>query len=343
MNPNWQSFLTTAGALLNLEGTEVTDFGHAAEELQAARSATVLVPLAHLGLIACDGDDACAFLHNQLSSDVKHLGMEQAQHAAWCTPQGRMLASFVVWRQGDAYQLILASDLVAPIIQRFQKYVLRSKVALKDLSAERVLLGLAGPQAEAALAAAGLTAPTEDMACADTGGVTVIRLDSAVQGGRFVLVFAPGKAAQHWPLLAEKARPAGVPVWRWLDVVAALPWVSAATCEEFVPQMADFEKIGVSFHKGCYPGQEIVARARYLGKVKRHLFRVTSTKALQAGDNLHSPEHPGQAIGKIISAAPAPEGGYAALAVILSSYAESAHIGSEDGPLIKAEAVHPCA
>ena len=343
MNPNWQSFLTAAGARLTLEGTEVADFGKAADELQAARSATVLAPLAHLGLIGCTGEDACTFLHNQLSSDIKHLGIEQAQHAAWCTPQGRMLASFVVWRQDEGYQLALASDLAAPIIKRLQKYVMRSKVTLADLDAERVLLGLAGLEAEAALAAAGLVAPVEVMARTDAAGVTVIRLDNGVEGGRFLLALGAGKAAQMWPLLATKARPVGVPAWRWLDVVAALPWISAATCEQFVPQMADFEQIGgVSFHKGCYPGQEIVARTRYLGKVKRHLFRVASTVPLQAGDNLHSPEHPEQAIGKIVSAAPAPEGGYAALAVILSSYAESAHIGSESGPLIKATAVNPC-
>lgn len=338
MNPNWQSFLTAAGGRLNADTNEVTDFGQAAEELRAAATETILAPLTHLGLIGCSGDDACSYLHNQLSNDLKHLTPAQAQHSAWCTAQGRMVATFIVWQQGDAYQLVISADLAAPVIQRFKKYVMRSKVTLEDLSESRVLLGLAGPEAPAALAIAGLPVPAAALDHADAAGATAIRFDA----NRFLLAFDYSEAMQKWPLLAAKARPVGVPVWRWLDVGAALPWVSAATCEEFVPQMADFEKIGVSFHKGCYPGQEIVARARYLGKVKRHLFRVSSSVALQAGDNLHSPEHPGQAIGKIVSVAPAPEGGFVALAVILSSYAESAHVGSEDGPLIKAEAVHPC-
>lgn len=340
MNPNWQSFLIATGARLNTEGTEISDFGTPTNELQAAHSGTVLAPLAHFGLIGCRGEDACTFLHNQLSSDIKQLTPSQAQYAALCTPQGRMVASFLVWGSGDAYQLALSADLSVPVLERFKKYVMRSKLVLEDLSENRVLLGLAGPDAHAALTIAGLPVPAEPLGRADAAETTVIRLDA----DRFLLILSTDEAIQKWPLLAAKANPVGTPSWRWLDINAAIPWVSAKTSEEFVPQMIDFDQIGgVSFQKGCYPGQEIIARTRYLGKVKRHLFRVASTAPLQAGDNLYSPEHPEQSIGKIVNAAPAPGGAYAALAVILSSYADSAHLGSEEGLLIKAEAVHPCA
>lgn len=340
MNTNWQSFLTTLGARFNAENNEVTDFGQPAKESKAGSAGTVLVPLTHLGVIACRGEDAGTFLHNQLSSDLKHLGAKEVQHSAWCTAQGRMVASFLIWRQEESYQLVLAENLAAPIVPRFKKYVLRSKVVFENLGDSRVLLGLAGPEASSALVMAGLPVPAEPLTQDHADGVTIVRLDPC----RFMLSLDVVEAVQKWPPLAGKALPSGVSVWHWLDINAALPWISAATCEEFVPQMVDFDQLGgVSFHKGCYPGQEIIARSRYLGKVKRHLFRVTSPVPLQAGDNLHSPEHPDQAIGKIISAAPAPAGGYVALAALLSSYAQSAHLGCEEGPLVQTEAVHPCA
>ena len=338
MNSEWQSFLASQGARFAADTHELSDFGQPADELQAA-AGTVLAPLTHLGLIACAGEDAKSFLHNQLTNDINHLAADTAQHAAWCTAKGRMLASFVVWPEGDdAYRLTLAAELLEPILKRLQMYVLRSKVKLADLSGETALLGLAGPQAETALAAAGLAAPAKPMAAATTADARVIRLDDQ----RFLIACPLATARSLWPLLAAQARPVGLPVWRWLDVAAAMPLVTGATREEFVPQMADFDKIGgVSFHKGCYPGQEIVARTQYLGKVKRHLFRVRSEVPLAAGDELLSPENPDQGIGKVVSAAPAPQGGYAALAVIQSNFADSARLKALDGPALAATAIHP--
>jgi len=337
MNPDWQTFLLSCGARLDADQREVNDFGLPDEELQAS-STTILVPLAQLGLIACDGDDARSFLHNQLTSDINHLGENAAQHSAWCTAKGRMLASFVVWRQGDGYRLALAAELAEPIGKRFQMYVLRSKVTVANLCDRFVLLGLAGPDAERALAAAGLPAPATPMTTATVAATQVIRLDAQ----RFLIACPVEIAVSLWPALSAHARPAGIPVWRWLDVEAALPVISAATREEFVPQMADFEQIGgVSFHKGCYPGQEVVARTQYLGKIKRHLFRLQSQVPLAAGDDLLSPENPDQTIGKVVSAAPAPQGGFAGLAVIQSNFAENLRLKTLDGPSLSATAVNP--
>jgi len=338
MNSNWHSFLTAQGARFGSEAHELLDFGDAAGELQAARSATVLAPLTHLGVIACAGDEAKPFLHNQLTSDINHLGVEQAQHSAWCTAKGRMLASFVAWRSGDDYRLALAAELLPAIIKRLQMFVLRSKVTLADISDQIALLGIAGPKAAESLAAAGLSAPGEAMSVSNNEDIRVIRLDTS----RYLIALPVERCAALWPVLAAQARPVGLPVWRWLDIVAALPLITAATREEFVPQMADFEKIGgVSFHKGCYPGQEIVARTQYLGKVKRHLFRASSETPVKAGDDLYSPENPDQSIGKIVTAAVAPEGGWAALAVIQSNFAASARVGSLEGPAIGATPVNP--
>ena len=201
-----------------------------------------------------------------------------------------------------------------------------AKVKVGNLTDSLVLLGLSGPQAGEALALANLPIPAETLSAPEGGDIKVIRLDT----GRFLLAVPAEMAADLWRKLAEKARPAGVPAWRWLDVEAGLPLVTTATREEFVPQMADFEKIGgVSFHKGCYPGQEIVARTQYLGKVKRHLYRLHSDQALAAGDELHSPDNPEQSCGKVVVAAPSPRGGYDALAVVQSGAANGAWVKLE--------------
>ncbi|MBI2309261.1 MAG: folate-binding protein YgfZ [Rhodocyclales bacterium] len=337
MNPIWKEALGAAGARFNDSRiNEVDSFGDAAGELAAARDATVLAPLTHLGIIRVSGEDAKSFLHNQLTSDINHLGAESAQHAAWCSAKGRMLASFVIWRDGDDYLLALAADLQPAIAKRLQMYVLRSKVTVADAGADLVLFGLSGPRAAEALQAAGLPQP-EAMKTGAANGCTVLRID----GDRFFVAVPAAGAAGVWQALAAQARPAGLPAWRWLDIRAALPVICEATREHFVPQMANFERIGgVSFHKGCYPGQEIVARTQYLGKVKRHLYRLRSDTAMAAGDELYSPAVPDQSSGMVVSAAVSPAGGHEALAVLMEMAADAGvNLRTRDGAPASATAV----
>ncbi|PKO86609.1 MAG: folate-binding protein [Betaproteobacteria bacterium HGW-Betaproteobacteria-12] len=337
MNPNWRSFLESTEAVFAGDSPEIHSFGDAAGELQAAGRQTVIVPLTHLALIEATGEEAKAFLHSQFTSDVNHLEDGQAQHAGWCSAKGRMQASFVLWHEAGNYRLLLAADLLEATQKRLQMFVLRAKVKLAAQH-DHVLLGLAGEHAGEALAEAGLVAPVVPLDIIAGDGCTVLRLDA----GRFIIAAPAAAAPGLWQKLTVKARPAGTPAWRWLDVQAAFPLVTLATKEEFVPQMADFEKIGgVSFHKGCYPGQEIVARTQYLGKVKRHLYRLSSGVPLQAGDDLFSPDNLDQASGKVMSAAPAPSGGFAALAVVQSNFAANLHLGSREGPQVQAVAVNP--
>jgi folate-binding protein YgfZ len=338
MNPHWRSFLESTEGVFDTDSSELLNFGDAAGELLAAKQQTVVVPLTHLGLIEATGEEAKAFLHSQFTSDINHLADGQAQHAGWCSAKGRMQASFVVWRQGERYLLALAADLQEATQKRLQMFVLRAKVKLVAQTDSTIMLGLSGPQAAEALADAGLPCPVEAMIAAEADGTAVVRLDAS----RFMIVAPESAMAPLWQKLSVKARPAGLPAWRWLDIQAAFPLVTLATKEEFVPQMADFEKIGgVSFHKGCYPGQEIVARTQYLGKVKRHLFRLSSAQALKAGDILHSPDNPDQSCGMVMSAAPSPAGGYEALAVVQSNFAGNVRLGSLEGPSVQAVAVNP--
>lgn len=330
MNPTWKDTLGAAGAVFDNE--IVTSFGDVAGELVAARDETVVCPLGHLGLIRVSGEEARAFLHNQLTSDINHLGEGGVQHSAWCSAKGRMVASFIVWREGGDYLLALAADLREAIAKRLQMYVLRARVTI-TLEGDAVLLGVSGRAAAACLESAALPAPAPMTSAVFAEG-SVIGLDA----GRFIVALGAGRAPGVWPTLVGQAKAVGVPAWYWLDVQAGLPLVTAATREHFVPQMANFERIGgVSFHKGCYPGQEIVARTQYLGKVKRHLYRLAADVAMAPGMELFSPAAQDQSCGMIVSGAASPAGGFEALAVLMEAAAEAGvHLGERSGPAVKA-------
>lgn len=315
------------------EGSGVLHFGDSAAELAAAQGNTVVAPLAHYGLIACQGEDSTTFLHNQLTSDVNHLQQGKAQHAGWCSPKGRMLASFLVIRGRQGYRLRLSSELSAPIARRLAMFILRAKVAVADRSDAFAIIGLSGPQAVTALSAAALPVPAGLLEVAENDvGVTVTRVDAA----RFELLVPASMVADTWRLLATDATPVGVAAWRWLEVRSGIPLVTAATQEEFVPQMVNFDKIGgVSFNKGCYPGQEVVARTQYLGKVKRHLFRLVAQTEVAAGNPLFSEATPDHPCGIVVNAAPAPDGFVEALAVLQENAIGTAiRLHAPDGPVV---------
>ncbi len=331
MNPDWKAFLERQGAAFSDDG-EVS-FGGAADELEAARSGTVAVPLGHLGLIRASGEEAAGFLHNLLTNDVNHLRPGQMQHNSLCNAKGRMMASFLVWREGGDYLLQLSRDLHPAILKKLGMYVLRSKVKLSDASADFALVGVAGTAAQALAAALGAELAEPMRSTAFAGG-TAIRLDAS----RYLLALEPGTAADAWKQITGSAKPAGTEVWRWLDIQAGVPRISAAIQEEFVPQMANFELIGgVSFQKGCYPGQEIVARTQYLGKLKRRMYLAHLPAQASPGAHLYSADMPDQSCGIVVDAAAAPGGGNDLLAVIQMASAEvgDVRLGAIDGPQLE--------
>ncbi|MCM8594572.1 folate-binding protein YgfZ [Accumulibacter sp.] len=315
MKSNWLDFLRASGARIDQQ--LVADFGDPAGELVAAQEQTIFSPLSHLGLIAVSGPEAADFLHNQLTSDVRHLPGEMAQHSAWCSAKGRMLASLLVFRIGPDYFLQLSADLVEPTLRRLQMFVLRSRLTLGDASDEDARVGVSGPGAETALRAAGLPVPELPLAVAAFPAGVVIRLDRT----RWEVVVDCDAAPMVWQQLTTRARPAGSRAWQWLDICLGVPLITAATSEEFVPQMAGFDRLGaLSFRKGCYPGQEVVARTQYLGKVKRHLYRAHSAAPLLPGQLVYSPANPQQHCGVVANAAPSPAGGHDALVVAQDNF-----------------------
>jgi folate-binding protein YgfZ len=206
-------------------------------------------------------------------------------------------------------------------------YMLRSKVKQSDATAQYALIGLAGPDATALA-----NAPAAAMQTSSDAGGTAIRLDER----RALLAIPLEEAPAAWGQLAEKAKPAGLAAWRLTEIAAGIPRIVAATQEAFVPQMVNYEVPavgGVSFQKGCYPGQEIVARTQYLGKVKRRMYRAKLAEAAAPGTDVFTPEAGDQHCGAIVLCAPAPEGGFEALLVVQSSGAEAnqVHVGAPNG------------
>ncbi len=330
----WQDFLLERGA--RIEAATVGHFGDPEAELRAARDGGIVAPLTHLGLLAGSGEDTQTFLHGQLSNDVKQLTPERSEYAAYCSAKGRMLANFLLWREDGSYCLQLARSLLPQVQKRLGMFVLRAKVKLTDVSETRPILGLAGSAAAAALREFFPTMPQQaHQVVRDPANGTLI----ALPGSRFQLVAELETAKRLWHKLAGVLTPIGTASWEWLEIRNGLPLITPATQEQFVPQMANMELIGaVNFQKGCYPGQEIVARTQYLGQLKRRmvLAHVEGNVMPQPGDEVFSSALDGQASGMVVNAQAAPVGGYDLLAVMQTASLTQAtvHLKSANGPAL---------
>jgi hypothetical protein len=322
------SFLASQGL-----ATDGSSFGAAAEELAAAQGGAVLAPLVDLGLIRASGADTADFLHNLLTNDIKGITAGGGRFAGLCTAKGRLLALLLIWRDGDDFLLMLPRDILPMILKKLSMYVLRSKVKLTDASAERVLLGYAaaiGVSPAPTLGDAAAKLPRFGVAAIDGG--QAIRLDDR----RWMLALDAATIGSRWQQLAATARPVGLGAWQWLEIAAGQPRVVAATQEAFVPQMLNMELpavAGVNFSKGCYPGQEIVARTQYLGKVKRRTYRARLETAVAPGTHVYAPETGDQHCGAVVSLAPSPAGGFECLVCVQSGAVEvgEVHVGTPAG------------
>ena len=332
MTSTWLDFLSSRGAQVR-DGC-VADFGAPGEELAAAASGLVIADLSHFGLVALSGEEAQTFLHGQITNDLRALSPAGAVFAAYCSAKGRMLANFLLFRRDDDILLMLPASIREATQKRLSMFILRAKVKARDASAEWVRLGLSGPGASDLLTSVlGIEPPGEIMAVSQADSAFAVKLGDE----RFDLFLAPAETEAFWNQFAAQARPVGAPAWDWLMVRAGVPVILAQTQDQFVPQMANMDALhGISFQKGCYPGQEIVARTQYLGKQKRRLFLAHVDALAAPGDSLYSQDLPGQAVGMVANAAVAPGGGSDVLAVLqISSYdAGDVRLGAPDGPCL---------
>lgn len=330
MNPIWLDHLTRIGAQFD-NGT-VAHFGNPEAELRAA---PLLMDLSHLGLLAVSGEDAETFLQGQFTNDVRQATQALGQHSAHCTPKGRMLASFFLWREEDGYRIQLPAAMVEGFAKRLSMYVLRSKVKVSTISDSLVRLGVAGNGAAEILGRHFPNLPASDLGITRHLGMSAIRFGTE----RFEIVAAPEHAVALWQAMAGDCTPAGSARWDWFDIRAGVPSIRPQTKEEFIPQMVNFEALGgVSFKKGCYTGQEVVARAQHIGQVKRRMYlaHVEAEMPPKAGDSLHYVGGEDAAHGKVVHAEASPEGGFDLLAVMPVAAAEGeVRLWGANGPQLK--------
>ena len=286
------------------------------------------------GLIRVSGPDARSFLHGQLTQDVLQLSPGRAALAGYCSPKGRLLATFVAWiDRGDDVLLACSADVLPATLKRLSMFVMRARCKLADASHELETWGVAGP---ASLRALGLAAEQPAWHVAPAGGATAITLPPALVAGqdcpRALLLVAPGAAEP------QGLAPLPLPAWQALEACSGVVRVVAATSDQFVPQMVNFEQVGgVNFKKGCYPGQEVVARSQYRGTTKRRAFLMQADAPMTPGQEIFSANDPEQPAGLVALAGTLSAHDHVALieAKLAAVEAGALHVGRADGPLLR--------
>ena len=289
--------------------------------------------LSDWGVIRARGAEAAQFLHGQLTQDIANLGAGQVRLAGYCSPKGRLLGTLLVWSPGHEELLLACSaDVLPALLKRLSMFVLRAKCRLSDASAEFAIHGLCGPVASSWL---GDGAPPAAWACRVAGSVHVIRLPDAAGTPRYLLLQPADASAPDLPELSADA-------WAALEVLSAVPRVTTATVEQFVPQMINLDLVGgVHFQKGCYPGQEIVARSQYRGTLKRRARLFACDVPLRPGQEIYHDADPQQPAGMVVLAAPVRSGPAPARHVALVEVKLAAledgqlHAGAIDAPALQ--------
>lgn len=309
----WLTHLQAQGAII--EGNSVLHFGNAARELEKTASSNILCDLSHLGLLDVSGTDAVTFLQGQVTNDVKLLTGSNAHYTGYCTPKGRLLALFLAFAHADHVHLQLPKSLIEPIAKRLKMYVLRSKVEIKDVSSEIIRFGINGSGASSLLASSLGDFPSEDFGLMTHENCTVLKLPTIAGHGHFEIFASAENAIALWNVLSKHCQPVGKACWDWLEIKSGLPQVYPETQEQFVPQMLNLDALdAINYKKGCYTGQEIVARTHYLGTVKRRTFlaSIAGEANPKAGDKLLDAQ--GNEAGQVVRAAPDLKNGHMVLA-----------------------------
>jgi folate-binding protein YgfZ len=278
-----------------------------------------IAELTHWGVIRVAGEEATKFLQGQLTQDVALLGLSEARLAAFCNAKGRMQASFIVFKRShDEILLVCSRDILAATLKRLSMFVLRAKAKLSDASAEFALYGMAGPAIEKIAGSAGPAWTKVDFYSAN-----LVFLHACASQARALWCAPAGTPA-------PQGQPMDLALWHWLEVQSGIAMVTQPIFEAFVPQMLNYESVGgVSFKKGCYPGQEVVARSQFRGTLKRRAYLVHTTGTPTVGQEVFHTLDAEQPCGLVAAAAANPAGGFDAVV----SMQTAAAADSADGRL----------
>ncbi|MCV6636455.1 folate-binding protein YgfZ [Candidatus Albibeggiatoa sp. nov. NOAA] len=315
MMQQWQDFLQTQGAII--EAGQVNHFGSQDDERQQAVNGNVLADFSQFAVIKASGSEAQTFLQGQLTNDIRQVIPSKAQLSAWCSPKGRMLVSFYICQRHDDYYLFLPKDSMEAVFKRLKMFVLRADVQLEDVSDKIVCMGVAGQNSTQLLQNLELAIPESELfASTLREGLTIINLPAG-SSPRYWIIHDDVELMQTlWTKLSASATPIGRDAWELLDILAAVPTINTKLSEEFVPQMTNWQALGgLNFKKGCYTGQEVVARMKYLGSLKRRMYlaKLDVDNTPEVGEKLLANT---DNAGQVVNVQPHPDGGYALLAVL---------------------------
>lgn len=308
MNKDWKAFLKESD-------TEIK---------KTSDQQAMLFSLSNTGIIKVSGEDAESFLQNQLTNDIRNVTETTHQLSAWCSPKGRIIATFQIFKRNGPFFLIASADLIEHLIKKLRMYVMMSKVTVEDVSDSLVHFAYSGIQLD--------PAPTDSNQTLHHKSFSILKITGNTP--RFEIIGNFDDAKELWQQCAATASVVKTNGWNYLNILAGLPSITEASSEAWIPQMVNYIAIGgVDFKKGCYPGQEVVARLNYLGKTKRRMYRLQiNTNELPAvGDSIITES--GNDAGTILNAAINSDGKVEALAIlkIAETQAELTLSGSEAG------------
>lgn len=329
MKSAWKTFLIDQGA--EFDGATLVSFGNANRERRIAPQGAVLSNLSDRGLLEVSGDDAVTFLQNQLTNDITKIDDKTHQFTAWCNPKGRVIANFRAFKRDDKIFLILSRDLIETVVTKLSRYIMMSKVTITDATDNLVHFGYAGENAERDLGLILDKVPTEPNETLNTGNLSILRLPGDTP--RFEVFGDITESMDLWSKCNVRAAPVSSQAWDFMSIRAGRPVVTLASSEAWIPQMLNMTFINtVDFQKGCYPGQEVVARLKYLGKSKRRMF-LAEIQTDQVPDvNASIVNAEGTEVGKVLNAVINPDDLVECLAVLKIADAESdMFLGSADG------------
>ena len=333
MKSAWKAFLIDQGA--EFEDDTLISFGNANRERRIAPQGAVLSNLSDRGLLEVSGDDAVTFLQNQLTNDITKIDESTHQLTAWCNPKGRVIANFRAFKRDDKIFLILSKDLVETILTKLSRYIMMSKVTITDATDNLVHFGYAGEHAERDLGKILDKVPTGVRETLNIGNLTILRLPGNTP--RFEVFGDLAEAKDLWSKCNVRAAPVSSQAWDFMNIRAGRPVVTLESSEAWIPQMLNMTFIdGVDFKKGCYPGQEVVARLKYLGKSKRRMFLAEIQTDKVPACNASIVNAAGTEIGKVLNAVINPDDLVECLAVLKIADTESAmFLESADGAALR--------
>ena len=344
MYSTWQEFLLAQGALLEV-GKLLNFPGDEIPENKIKDSDNIITDLSHLAIIEISGNDAEDFLHGQFTTNIKQLSKHHLQFSAWCNPKGQVKATFFIYLHGTEFYILLPDELKESIIKQLQMYILRADVKLTDKSDKLIRVGL--QTHDATLLADLIESVPEQQGNVTHGQVTTNRGLHALltvapnneeDASRYILIGSADRQITLWQELVKHFTPIGTPAWELLDIKAMYPWITTQTTQRFLPQMINLDLMdGLDYQKGCYPGQEIIARLHFRGLLKRSLYLATCTLEScseigpEIGDPLYGDDNE-QSVGTVVNTQQS-EDKYYLLAVIENDSVESKlSLRSSDGP-----------